>query len=765
MKDLYHNILYIAIIVVVMLDLACARASSNECSLSSEAKNKHLFKQFREIQTEYYTLQPYLIASNLEYDGSHVKMQYAPYLPTPENLERIANKSAHLLNKLEHWNGARSELKPREERLIHQFKYFLKSNFDSIYEGYYDGMWMLGPDYFCEQPICYALEYFHQALQRMLEIDGSILTLTDMRNMISLVKEHRKTFEQYLKNMKNGVNSGMVWSEEVCKASSKTFRKIYRDVRTKPEGILKMKFAKVLMNGIRTQKGLYKKLGGPELEQFRIDHGDYETQLNKTIIEYIGKPVHDLIKYMKDEHIQHCPPSSISSGLGSLPLKYVYKNGQIDGDATQKLPGTKTPINVTAGYKRLLAYYTSGNYTGDNAFEVGTKLADSYYKEVEELAMEITDIDNKKEAITELKKRLKSKDFIFNKEPFPESESDDEAHEKCDSEEDAKLNCPKRWKAFEAWKNNNTEILKEASSRIKNLFYTEGANKTTPDCKVQIVPDYDPTNGVPSYLESDPDCDEPAEYFLPFFKNKMGPSFDDYNTNFHEARPGHHLQIQGYLENFMDECEDISMWINNLVDYYPSFSEGWGLYSENPILLKDVNLLEDKLYPKYGALKWQIWRALRLVADVGFHQRGISRDEILKKFQKYTWDTSDTVEKELTRYQGTPGQATSYTLGQQTILKLRNYTRQQLGSKFDIREFHYALLSVGQAPFDYIKLHLENYVKCKNGNHKDFKFCDLVLNSDSGSRKRGYMINDPVKIKRQTLIKKFSRTTRKYKHL
>ena len=50
-------------------------------------------------------------------------------------------------------------------------------------------------------------------------------------------------------------------------------------------------------------------------------------------------------------------------------------------------------------------------------------------------------------------------------------------------------------------------------------------------------------SGVPSYLESDPDCDEPAEYFLPFFKNKMGPSYDDYNTNFHEARPGHHLQV------------------------------------------------------------------------------------------------------------------------------------------------------------------------------------------------------------------------------
>jgi len=60
----------------------------------------------------------------------------------------------------------------------------------------------------------------------------------------------------------------------------------------------------------------------------------------------------------------------------------------------------------------------------------------------------------------------------------------------------------------------------------------------------------------------------------------------------------------------MDECEDISMWLNNLVDYYPAFSEGWGLYSENPILLKDVDILKskkkDEEFSKYGALKWQV---------------------------------------------------------------------------------------------------------------------------------------------------------------
>ena len=260
-------------------------------------------------------------------------MHYAPYLPNSETLERNANRSQELLKKLARWKGDQTKLKPREEKLIHQFQYFLNSNFDSIYERYYDGIWLLGPDYFCEQPICYALEYFHQALIRMSEIDGPITSLTDMKNIISLVRSHRFTFVQYLKNMKEGVKSGMVWSEEVCKASAKTFRKIYSRVKKDPEGILKMKFARLLTTGITSQGGLYKKLANTELEQFKDSHKGqtYENKLKKTIVEHIGKPLHDLIVYLKDEHVQYCPPSDISSGLGSLPLKNIYKNGKIIG--------------------------------------------------------------------------------------------------------------------------------------------------------------------------------------------------------------------------------------------------------------------------------------------------------------------------------------------------------------------------------------------------------------------------------------------------
>jgi Bacterial protein of unknown function (DUF885). len=276
-------------------------------------------------------MQPYLISTNLEHDSNYVKKFYSPYNPDPKILKRNSDKAKELLERLNNWEGDHAKLKPREERLFHQFRYFLRSNFDSIYENYYDGVWLLGPDYFCEQPICFSLEYFDQALQRISE-KGSIKSLTDLKDIISLVRGHRQTYHQYLLNVQAGVESGMVWSQDVCKASTKTFGKIYRRVRKHPEGVLKMKFARTLLRGVRTKEGLYRGLDLAVLDQYKADHGEeFEKTLNETIIKHIGEPILHLYKYLKLDHIKACPDSSISSGLGKLPLEHKYENNKIVG--------------------------------------------------------------------------------------------------------------------------------------------------------------------------------------------------------------------------------------------------------------------------------------------------------------------------------------------------------------------------------------------------------------------------------------------------
>ena len=111
-------------------------------------------------------------------------------------------------------------------------------------------------------------------------------------------------------------------------------------------------------------------------------------------------------------------------------------------------------------------------------------------------------------------------------------------------------------------------------------------------------------------------------------------------------------------------------------------------------------------------LKWQIWRALRLIVDTGLHFKGMKRDEAIKLFNDYAWDDTDVAHKEVTRYQSGPGQAIAYMIGQRAIIDMRINAERRLGSKFDVRDFHYYLLSHGPGPLIYIAQQIDNYAKC-----------------------------------------------------
>uniref|UniRef100_A0A6P8I4Q0 Uncharacterized protein LOC116295956 n=1 Tax=Actinia tenebrosa TaxID=6105 RepID=A0A6P8I4Q0_ACTTE len=111
-------------------------------------------------------------------------------------------------------------------------------------------------------------------------------------------------------------------------------------------------------------------------------------------------------------------------------------------------------------------------------------------------------------------------------------------------------------------------------------------------------------------------------------------------------------------------------------------------------------------------LKWQVWRALRLIVDTGLHYKGFSRQKALDLFAEYAWDTSDGAQKEVTRYQSDPGQATAYMIGQLHIMSLRDYAKQKLNDKFNLKDFHFYLLSQGSSPLSYLKDSIYKYVDC-----------------------------------------------------
>ena len=159
---------------------------------------------------------------------------------------------------------------------------------------------------------------------------------------------------------------------------------------------------------------------------------------------------------------------------------------------------------------------------------------------------------------------------------------------------------------------------------------------------------------------------------------------------YHEGIPGHHLQLS--LAQELTGLPEFRRY-----ESYTAFVEGWALYSER--LGREVGRYQDP-YSNYGRLENEMWRAIRLVVDTGVHEQHWSRDQMVEYFHRYTAMDEPNVQSEVDRYIAWPGQALAYKLGQLEILKLREYAKEQLGTKFDIRSFHDQLLGGGTLPLD-----------------------------------------------------------------
>ena len=165
------------------------------------------------------------------------------------------------------------------------------------------------------------------------------------------------------------------------------------------------------------------------------------------------------------------------------------------------------------------------------------------------------------------------------------------------------------------------------------------------------------------------------------------------STAYHEGSPGHHLQI-----SIAQELEDLPPVRQQ--SFYTAFVEGWALYSER--LGKDVGFYKDP-YSDYGRLQDEMLRAIRLVVDTGFHSKKWTRDQVVAFFHDHSAVDEVEVQAETDRYISWPGQALAYKVGQMKILELRDRAKKELGSKFDIRRFHDAILGAGALPLDVLE--------------------------------------------------------------
>ena len=136
-------------------------------------------------------------------------------------------------------------------------------------------------------------------------------------------------------------------------------------------------------------------------------------------------------------------------------------------------------------------------------------------------------------------------------------------------------------------------------------------------------------------------------------------------------------------------------------------TEGWALYAEE--LGKELGFFQDP-FSYYGHLQDDMLRAIRLVVDTGFHYKRWSRQQVVDFFHEHSAIDESEVQSETDRYMAWPAQALGYKVGQLEILKLRQYAKDQLGDKFDLRAFHDEVLAGGALPLDVLTNRIHEWV-------------------------------------------------------
>jgi uncharacterized protein (DUF885 family) len=245
---------------------------------------------------------------------------------------------------------------------------------------------------------------------------------------------------------------------------------------------------------------------------------------------------------------------------------------------------------------------------------------------------------------------------------------------------------------------DNQQIIDNMKARLPELFNTFPKAELV----VKAVEPYrEKTAGEAFYQGAAPDGSRPGIYYVNLYDMKQMPKYQLEALAYHEAIPGHHMQI-----SIQQELQGLPKF-RTLGGDYTAYVEGWGLYSE--LVPKEIGFYKDP-YSDFGRLAMELWRACRLVADVGIHQKKWTREQAIKFYSDNTPASEGECVKMVERHIVMPSQATAYKVGQMKILALREEAKLKLGNKFDIKEFHDVVLKNGAVPLNVLEKMVTQWV-------------------------------------------------------
>ena len=186
------------------------------------------------------------------------------------------------------------------------------------------------------------------------------------------------------------------------------------------------------------------------------------------------------------------------------------------------------------------------------------------------------------------------------------------------------------------------------------------------------------------------DDGRPGIFFINLSEPETRTRFESEVLAFHEAIPGHHLQLA-----IAQELQGVPAFRRH--GNVTVFVEGWGLYTER--LADEMGLYSGDV-ERMGILSFDSWRAGRLVVDTGLHLLGWSRQRAIDYFVENSPQAVNNIVNEVDRYIGYIGQALAYKMGQRELFRLRSEAKKTMGPRFEIKAFHDRVLESGAVPLD-----------------------------------------------------------------